>query len=175
MSETVAGSPYTPPLPPRLPLRLVYTQKYLNVFECTQPYFVLIQETLNFFSLLSRGPRPLRPPLWLRPCALVSLFHHVTRLLESNDDVRCLCIDFSKAFDIADHGVLAQKLAGFGLPEQIYMWILSFLSDRSQQVKWTGAISCPLVDPLIWELSKVQASDRCYMLSSQLISRLAHL
>ena len=42
-------------LPPRLPLRLVYTQKYLNVFECTQPYFVLLQETLTFFSLLSRG------------------------------------------------------------------------------------------------------------------------
>jgi len=34
--------------------------------------------------------------------ALVSLFHHVTRLLESNDYVRCLCIDFSKAFDIVD-------------------------------------------------------------------------
>ena len=53
-----------PPLPPRLPLRLVYTQKYLNVFECTQPYFVLLQETLNFFSLLSMGgPRPPGPPL----------------------------------------------------------------------------------------------------------------
>ena len=60
MSEMVAGSPYTPPLPPRLPLRLVYTQKYLNVFECSQPYFVLLQEMLNFFSLLSRwglGPQ----------------------------------------------------------------------------------------------------------------------
>jgi len=53
----------------------------------------------------------------------MSLFHHVTRLLESNDYVRCLCIDFSKAFDIVDHGVLAQNLAGLQLPEQIYMWI----------------------------------------------------
>jgi len=70
----------------------------------------------------------------------VSLFHHVTRLLESNDYVRCLCIDFSKAFDI-DHGVLAQKLAGLRLPEQIYMWILSFLSERSQQVKWCDQLS----------------------------------
>ena len=59
--------------------------------------------------------------------ALVSLFHHVTnRLLESNDYVRCLCIDFSKAFDTVDHDVLAHKLAGLGLPEQIYMRILSF-------------------------------------------------
>ena len=35
---------------------------------------------------------------------------------------------------IVDHGVLAQKLAGLRLPEQIYMWILSFLSDRSSGV-----------------------------------------
>ena len=52
-----------PTPPPRLPLHLVYTQKYLNFFECTQPYFVLLQETLKFFSLLSRGPRPPGPPL----------------------------------------------------------------------------------------------------------------
>ena len=55
--------------------------------------------------------------------------------------MRCLCIDFSKAFDIVDHCVLAQKLAGLRLPEQIYMWILSFLSDRSQQVKWYDQLS----------------------------------
>ena len=73
--------------------------------------------------------------------ALVSLFHHVTKLLESNDYVRCLCIDFFKAFDIVDLGVLAQKLAGLPLPEQIYMWILSFLSDRSQEVKWCDQLS----------------------------------
>ena len=56
---------HTPTPPPRLPLRLVYTQKYLNVFECTQPYFVLLQETLNCFSLLSRGggARTPGPPL----------------------------------------------------------------------------------------------------------------
>jgi len=74
----------------------------------------------------------------------VSLFHHVTRLLESNDYVRCLCIDFSKAFDIVDHAVaylLRSLLHGLRLPEQIYMWILSFLSDRSQQVKWCDQLS----------------------------------
>jgi len=39
------------------------------------------------------------------------------------------------------HGVLAQKLAGLRLQEQIYMRILSFLSDRSQQVKWCDQLS----------------------------------
>ena len=36
--------------------------------------------------------------------------HHVTRLLETNFYVRCLLIDFSKAFDVVDHGILAAKL-----------------------------------------------------------------
>ena len=103
----------------------------------------------------------------------MSLFHHVTRLLESNDYVRCLCIDFSKAFDIVDHGVLAQKLAGLRLPEQIYMWILSFLSDRSQQVKWCDQLSTSR--PI--NLGIIQGSGIGPMLYVILAadSRLAHL
>jgi len=31
-------------------------------------------------------------------CALTFFMHHVTRLLEENSYVRCLMIDFSKAF-----------------------------------------------------------------------------
>jgi len=74
-----------PPLPPRLPLRLVYTQKYLNVFECTQPYFVLLQETLNFFSLLSRGGLgppgpPLATPLQPSGSRCPSILQSLTRI-----------------------------------------------------------------------------------------------
>ena len=65
---------HTPTLPPSAPAPLgIYTQKYLNVFECTQPYFVLLQETLNFFlcSLGGLGPQA---PLWLRPCTKEVMF-----------------------------------------------------------------------------------------------------
>jgi hypothetical protein len=41
--------------------------------------------------------------------ALVYFMHHVTKFLESNSYVRCLLIDFSKAFDIVDHAVIAKK------------------------------------------------------------------
>ena len=74
----------------------------------------------------------------------------------------CAASDFSKAFDIVDHGVLAQKLAGLRLPEQIYMWILSFLSDRSQQVKWCDQLSTSR--PINLGIIHGSASDRCYML-----------
>ena len=33
-------------------------------------------------------------------CALVFFIHHLTRLLETNSYVRCLLVDFSKAFDV---------------------------------------------------------------------------
>ena len=44
-------------------------------------------------------------------CALVSLQHHVAYLLETNSYVRCLIIDFSKAFDTIDHSVLLSKFS----------------------------------------------------------------
>ena len=42
-------------------------------------------------------------------CTLTFFMHHVTRLLEDNSYVRCLLIDFSKAFDVVDHGILVSK------------------------------------------------------------------
>ena len=75
MSATVAGSPYTPPLPPRLPLRLVYTQNYLNVFECTQPNLILCyRKRLNFF-LCSLGGLD---PSGYAPAFLYSSFLNLT-------------------------------------------------------------------------------------------------
>ena len=42
--------------------------------------------------------------------ALTYFMHQVIRLLEENNYVRCLLIDFSKAFDKVDHIILVQKL-----------------------------------------------------------------
>ena len=42
-------------------------------------------------------------------CALIFFMCHVTRLLEDISYVRCLLIDFSKAFDVVDHGILVSK------------------------------------------------------------------
>ena len=35
--------------------------------------------------------------------ALIYILHHVTLLLETNEYVRCLLVDFSKAFDTVNH------------------------------------------------------------------------
>ena len=41
---------------------------------------------------------------------LVYFMHDVTRMLETNAYVRCLLVNFSKAFDIVDHVVLVDEI-----------------------------------------------------------------
>jgi len=73
--------------------------------------------------------------------ALVSIIHHVTEMLERSAFVRCLLVDFSKAFDVVDHTVLLAKLSQLGLPDRALNWIISFLIHRTQVVKCENVIS----------------------------------
>jgi hypothetical protein len=47
-------------------------------------------------------------------------------------------LDFSKAFDTVPHKRLLAKVGGYGIHQQILIWIKSFLSDRRQQVVVSG-------------------------------------
>ena len=53
-------------------------------------------------------------------------------MLESTKYVRCLLVDFSKAFDSVDHLVLVKKLKRYNIADNIIDWIVSFLTDRDQ-------------------------------------------
>ena len=44
-------------------------------------------------------------------CALVYMMHHVTDILEKCEYVRCIMIDFSRAFDTVDHDTLLGKVS----------------------------------------------------------------
>ena len=50
-------------------------------------------------------------------------------------------VDFRKAFDLVDHGVLLTKLAGMGITKSFWKWTQSYLSGRTQQVKLPGVLS----------------------------------
>ena len=67
--------------------------------------------------------------------------HRVTEMLEHNAYVRCLMIDFSKAFDSVDHVVLMSKVVQLNLPSYVVNWICSFLASRGQQCKLNGELS----------------------------------
>jgi len=70
--------------------------------------------------------------------AIAYLTHHATRLLEEHHFVRCIMVDFKKAFDSVLHAVLIRALATLHLPPNIHNWIVNFLLDRTQAV-WDGA------------------------------------
>jgi len=75
--------------------------------------------------------------------ALVHFTHHASRMLEENHYVRCLMIDFTKAFDTVDHAILMSKLVGYNVSSLVVNWILSFLTGRSQVCKVNGQLSAP--------------------------------
>ena len=65
----------------------------------------------------------------------------------AKEGVHALFIDFRKAFDLVDHGILLRKLAAMNVTKAFWLWIRSFLEDRNQQVKLAGTLSsikpCP--------------------------------
>ena len=70
--------------------------------------------------------------------ALIDLTHTISVMREDNKYVRCLMIDFSKAFDTVNHAILImlmKKLVEYGLDQYVIEWVLSFLSDRTQFTK----------------------------------------
>jgi len=76
--------------------------------------------------------------------ALTYLFHHVTRLLATNDYVRCLLIDFSKAFDTVSHNVFLCKLETFGCSQVVINWLANYLTDRTQSLATPNGLTLSL-------------------------------
>ena len=68
-------------------------------------------------------------------CALAHFLHHTTRMLETNNYVRCLMIDFAKAIDVVEYAILLGKLQTPGIDQFALNWIVSFLFNRRQVCK----------------------------------------
>ena len=66
--------------------------------------------------------------------ALIHFVYYITLMLEINSYVRCLTIDFSKAFNTVNHNILAEKLI-CNMPYNNVEWIFSFLNNKSQITK----------------------------------------
>ena len=76
-------------------------------------------------------------------CASIQLLDFVSLSLDRPgcSFVRALLIDFAKAFDTVDHSILITKLNTLDLVPSIKNWIISFLYNRSQIVKFNDTKS----------------------------------
>ena len=66
---------------------------------------------------------------------------------DGRSGVHALFLDFRKAFDLLDHGILLWKLAELNVKKSFWLWIKSFLEGRSQQVRLDGIKSRPVTCP----------------------------
>ena len=66
-----------------------------------------------------------------------SIYDHLDR----NDLVFSLYLDYRKAFDSVDHGILLDKLFFYGIRGHPYHWFKSYLTNRSQYVNINNVTS----------------------------------
>ena len=72
---------------------------------------------------------------------LLSVFDDIMHMLESGGSVDIVYLDFSKACDKVDHGILLHKLKALGIIGHLGIFFLNLLTRRSHFVRLTGAIS----------------------------------
>ena len=74
------------------------------------------------------------------------LLQHYNDIFEAlGEDIRVdtIYLDFAKAFDKVDHGIVLKKLSLLGVRGKLLQWIRSFLSSRTQMVLVNGVLSQP--------------------------------
>lgn len=70
--------------------------------------------------------------------ALLAAQNILLDALSKRETALLLMIDFSKAFDMVDHGILLDKLYHYGIRGIAHSWIKSYLQDRNQYVTISG-------------------------------------
>ena len=79
----------------------------------------------------------------VRSCLSQLLEHHnkILEELEKSNNVDVIYLDFAKAFDKVDHGILLNKLKKIGINGKIGVRIHNFVSNRQQCVAVNGTTS----------------------------------
>jgi hypothetical protein len=103
-----------------------------KILEKLVKRIVLTQLTsLQFFSPVQHGFLPSRSCL----SNLLPFADQVSRASDRGHATHCIFFDISKAFDKIPHDLLATTLADSGVPDSLLFWILSFLENRTFQVR----------------------------------------
>jgi len=72
---------------------------------------------------------------------LLSHYNRILTSLEKNKSTEVIYLDFAKAFDKVDHGIVLHKLRALGITGRLAIWIHSFLHERKQIISVNGTLS----------------------------------
>ena len=114
------------------------TSHLIKVFERVLASKIMdFMETYNKFNTHQHGFRKGRS-------CLSQLLQHRSEILEGLADgaqVDVIYLDYAKAFDKVDHGILHHKIKAIGVGGKVGIWLYNFLKNRTQQVTVDGALS----------------------------------
>ena len=66
-------------------------------------------------------------------------------MINNKSTVDMIYLDFSKAFDKVDHGILLHKLRDLGITGRLGLWFFYFLNNRQHYVRMPGVLLCSIV------------------------------
>jgi hypothetical protein len=101
--------------------------------------YPLFDQKSNVTSMLS--DQYAYRPTGSTTAALISLLSTVSTLLETNPYVHLITFDYSKAFDTVSHFTLMSQVARVNMPDQLYNWIIQFLTLRTHSTKFNSTVS----------------------------------
>jgi hypothetical protein len=114
------------------------TSHIIKIFErILRTHLVNFLEDNNIMNSNQHGFRAGRSCL----SQLIAHYDYIIDCLEEGLNVDVVYLDFAKAFDKVDHGVLLHKLRTMGVGDKVGIWLHSFLSDRTQSVLVNGFLS----------------------------------
>ena len=102
-----------------------------------------LYEYLNHYVLLFKYQTGFRP-FYSCKTAIIELVEVLLMNMDNGLLTGLSLIDFRKAFDLVDHGVLLRKLAACHLSQESIQWFKSYLEGRLQNVSINGVISSSL-------------------------------
>src|SRR6218665_2492536 len=73
--------------------------------------------------------------------ALIALFQQLSDMLQNNEYVMLVSMDFSRAFDTIAHQPLVQKMKDLDLPGTIFKWLASYFNNRGHITKLHNVVS----------------------------------
>ena len=92
-----------------------------------------ITEHLERYNLINESQHGFRH----NHSCCTQLLSHIDFIFSNSiegSEVDCVYIDYAKAFNKVDHGLLIKKLGCYGLTDSFINWISNFFKDRSQAV-----------------------------------------